>query len=253
MPIDDKLGDLEGEEKKKEPVKDSNANESPNTLVAKAREVVGEYLVAFFEGNLPGQRKLAKIDDCCTEIIKKVGLDLFKISPKKSGNEKTLVPYFASDLDYKQIRDLVEIICGEYVFETDLTDLATKERFEELINVLPEFQILKENLHIDDEGCYENRYRATLYPLTIIMGMSSKHKPLAVLAAKSAKDKKQVCVLDNELEQRSPIPVERTLISMAPQSNHYLEAAKEYGVKEIAAVMKDFKSVCQEYIKQWDR
>jgi len=255
MPIDDKLGDLEGEGKKKEPEKDSSASESPNTLVAKAREVMGNVLVDYFKGNLPGQNQQLNIDDYCSETIKKAGFDLFKIVPRfnKTNRRKVLVPHFANDLNDEQIKEMVKIVCGEYILKTDAANLANKKKFKELMNLMPEFARLREDLFFSDKETYANYYRTTLHPQIIVMGMASEHKPLATLAVDRAMDDKCITPLIARLDicLTGTNTIDKILMRMTPPSNYFFEVAEKYGAQEVIPVINNFKAVCEVYKNEW--
>jgi len=84
------------------------------------------------------------------------------------------------------------------------------------------------------------------------MGMDSKYRPLATIAVKKAMDDNKIILLENYLERElEKQPIVEILKHMTPPSSYYFEAAKEYEVQEIVPVIKDFKRMCAEYVKQW--
>ena len=247
MPIDEALSKIEDREKPESVDKIVSDNES---LVVKARDIMGNVLIDYFKGDLPGQGNKYKVDDTLLPIIKKVGLQLFEIKPELRNDNRLLTTDFNKDLDQNTLNEMATLMLGEYSLETDLTSLFKTDNLETLCSIIPEFRIMKNKLIAVDD--MKKIYLATMHPYIVVMGMPTEHRALAILAVDKAISSNRITLLDHPLDDSlSHDFIFNKLDKIKPFARDYVEVAKDYNIKDVLRTIKDFNAVCESYLKEW--
>jgi len=247
--IDDALGGLPDGDKKLEKTVSEN---TPDSLVIRAREIMGPVLVDYFRGNLGGQRAdNIIISNQFIPVIEKMGLDIFTIIPNQSIDGDRVLISDLNVLDDNDTKDMLKIVLGEYSLETDIVNLVHGGGIGKLVDNLVEFRAFKREL-LDN---YDNNFlRATLNPYIIVMGMKPENRAFATLSVKNAEEKgtlEFIDVNDTLSITLNKSFIAETLSKMSPLTINYLEVAKGFGIKSILYIMNDFDKAAREYIDVW--
>jgi len=251
VPIDNALENLESQNKSVNSEKVST-NESKD-IFYRAKEVITPSLIKFFSFQLPGQDSSAKktISPINELIISQVGFETLYIYPKDG--RSMYLSLNSVTLNENIIKEMLKIMCGEYVLETDIINLIDGNSIEKLTNLLPEFQAFKSEV-IREGRIYQ---LATIDPYIVTMGMDFENRPLAILAVQNASSNGRIRVLNNTLEKA----LEKEIIgnnflrmlfqNITPITSDYVTVAKTYGIKNILPTMENFRKVCNDYIDRW--
>ena len=253
MPIDDELERIG--EGVKEGTSREETFESTGRLEDDATRVMGEFLVQYFNGELVGQKEVPKMEDLYLDAVRRSGITIMNITPEISTSCRGLDTSLPGLIE----RDLVEvlkILCGDYILETDLVGLA-KDRPEELAKYVHELYEFKRKVtgdlvtRINTGIC-----RATLHPHLFVMGMDKTHRPLATLSVNRAIEKGDISLLKTAPEETGRLNnniLRGILNCMSIPMRDCLEVAKEYGVKELIPVIEDYNKARKMYINVWGK
>lgn len=268
MPIDDALEEIEKTETAtaKDSADKTTANKTPQQMIENARGLIGDVLVLYFTGKLPGQtqsQNVYKLDPVCTSIIKKIGLELFNITPEYNRNSgvRSLGTYLNLNQNISQelLKEMIKIIAGDYALQTDLINLTNEKNLNRLCEILPEFEVIKNDiLDTKTAGLNKDYYRATINPHLIAMGMKLEYRPLAILAIEKANKKGRIQLIQGVLpgsygsEMLTENFINKHITAAKPFAQDYVEVAKEYGIKEILPTVNEFNRACGTYLN-WIR
>ncbi len=251
--LDDALEGLPDGNKKLERTIGEN---TPESLVIRAREIMGPILVQYFRGELGGQRGSGEIavSNQFIPVIKDLGLDIFNIVPGKDGYARRILKAELNYLNDDIVKDMIKIILGEYSLETDIINLVQNglHNLENLAFHIPEFKLFNDQLLTCQVPMYKEFLIATLNPYIIVMGMKPENRALATLAVKNREDKGAIKFINEKLpEELTKAQLIEYISQMTPMTINYLEVAKEYGVKEVLPAIADFKDSAENYIAIW--
>lgn len=227
-----------------------------------ARNIMGNVLIRFFEGELgrewdansSSDSKVYTVTKTEAEIIKKLGLYLFLIVPSKcrgySDKSRMVKTRLESPLNQELKKELITTIWGDYALETDLGKKILDTRdLANLIESVPEFKSLHKNL-VNVSDTTEIR-RATLDPYLIIMGMLDSNRPLATIAISKASQSDKMSYAPIDVQNKDIYRLRECIERLMPNAEDFIEAAKEYGLKEIIPVMTDFRNSLEQYTTVW--
>lgn len=247
MTIEDGLEGLPEGEKTAE----SKTEGTINDLVTDGNKIMGKALLDYFRGQLPGQRSGSglRIPDKVCSVIQKTGMSLFTFSPLKAGQLNYLRCDITDELTDDTVREVVKCLCGDYALETDVIKIATRDRFGELAERIPEIGYLRDVVCSDDLDSVAKR--TTLHPYIIVMGMPLEHRPLAGIVVENALNRGLKLLSEIFKPGWSEHTIEGFIRSMMPDTAIYFEIAKQYGVKEVLPIIKAYQAACQEYREKW--
>ncbi len=244
--IDDALEGLpvDGKDKRIKSAEEKNSE----TLVIRAREIMGPVLVKYLNGELDGQLPLTKkLDDpMCIKLILELGLELLMIYPDKEIRSIgiRMSTNFSYTLNEEDIKRVLSIIGGNYILETDLFDLH-KTNFGLLNNTLPELISLRDNFLLPET-------RATLNPYIIVMGMKPENRALATLAVENAIADNVFPIMPDYVHVLyTGAQLEKILYSFSPRTIDYVKVAEEFHIKGIKDVIEDYNKSYGMYKGRW--
>jgi len=253
MPIDEQLDNLEDLPNKPD---QSSKITIPDSLDADARKVMGGYLLDFYNGKLSGQdHPLHQISNYSQNILRSLGLELLTFLPEliPFSSRKLIISRFNADLADDKLKEIGNIILGDYVESTDLVTYFKKDRFfNQLRDLIPEFKLLKNDLVISGNNERASQLM-TCHPQLIVMSMNLQYRSLATLVVDEFLKSVQI---DQITSKRSDLiagsaNLKYIFEKLTPFAGNYLTVAKQYSVKEIVRTMEDFNKTRDNYVKIW--
>ncbi len=248
MPIDEALDKIE--ERRREETTIEKTFEGTGRLEEDAAKVMGEFLVQYFNGELVGRKSLPELEDSYSEVLRRKGIEIINIIPELDALGRRLnvgLTYLTGD----SLVEVLRILCGDYILETDLIKLA-KESPNEIDRYMPE--LLRFKKRVTDDDIKDRSMRTTLHPHLFVMGMHPVYRHLATLSVDRAIKGGNIQLLREALKGNGSLDtsyLRNVLDYMTPPTRDCLDVAKEYGVKELIPVIDDYNRARDYYLKTW--
>ncbi len=250
--LDKKLKEIAEESAREAPTGQEEAERStgeavPSSLDEQACAIMGEQLLNYFVGRLPGQRPSygKSVHQAFVPLINEVGLYLFTMTSAHEQSYGELIrTSFTRALPEDIMARIVRTACGEYAGKTDLMEAAVKGGMEHIVSLLPEMGRMQSSLLSHSSDVLSSL--ATVNPYLIVMGMAHEHRALAALAVEKAIQNGHITfsVTDpNQWQYR--LIKNAALDACLPFASDFTEVAEEHGLTEVIPAMEDYRRVWQ--------
>ncbi len=254
MAIDDAIEDMKVPEKPKQPQSEiTKLDHVPEKMLENAKKILGNALVNYYKGHMPGQTASFKMSQAYEKIIRQYGYDIILITPSINTTGAFLAGYFVlNNATDDFLRDVVRMILGEYALETDIKEYINSKKISDLFKAVPELNHMKNYFTLHDNTAKQDSL-FTINPYLVVAGIKNKHKAFNTLVIESALRDNTIKLPGGYIYNTgfTKDMADNLLRDITPMTSDYLKIAETYNIKDVVATRQEFVKEIEIYMKKW--